>query len=26
LSAFQNVPVAILSEGRTFAFTVAAHF
>jgi outer membrane receptor protein involved in Fe transport len=26
LNAFQNVPVAILSEGRTFAFTVAGHF
>jgi iron complex outermembrane receptor protein len=26
LSAFQNVPVAILSEGRTFAFTIAASF
>jgi iron complex outermembrane receptor protein len=26
LSAFQNVPVGILSQGRTFAFTVAASF
>jgi outer membrane receptor protein involved in Fe transport len=26
LSAFQNVPVGILSQGRTFAFTIAASF